>query len=455
MKKLDKIALSLIAACLVLLGGIILFGSWRPVQVSCANEDCVQISPLGVIAFTFSRAVDPTLTATLWQVEPAISGRWDWQDERHATWSADTPLAAEQSLQMGFKAGEIGKNGGRLEEGRTWQMQVRIPQILALKSAGDLGQELYSIDISGESEAQQLSHTGGKIFNYTPAPDGSQILMAVTNDDSGVDLWIMNRDGSDQLVLLDCGSDRCSTAAWSPVSREIAYTRESAGLDPQGAKGAPRTWLLDVQSGETTPLFEDSQKIGYGPLWSPDGKWLSVWNGIEGGVQIIHRQTGEITLLESSNGDTGCWSADSSALYYANLVVGESAFHNVILKADTKQGTIQTVLGGNIEGEGLSYDNPACHPSRNLIAASIQPNTKIPGKKLAFFDMEGKEESTIMSDLTKFPSFYSWNPGGDYFLFQMSVISKNEEDIEIWVWEEASGKTRLISKGMRSPAWLP
>ncbi len=118
-------------------------------------------------------------------------------------------------------------------------------------------------------------------------------------------------------------------------------------------------------------------------------------------------------------------------------------------------GTIQTALGGNIEGEGLSYDSPACHPLRDLIAVSIQPNTKIPGKHLSIFNMDDSSETPVSSDLTRFASNYSWNPGGDYFLYQLSKVSQNGEEIEIWVRNEGSGESRLIAKGLRSPTWLP
>jgi Tol biopolymer transport system component len=245
---------------------------------------------------------------------------------------------------------------------------------------GNGGNELYRIALDGKTEPRQLSQTSGKIIDYSSSLDGEYFIMSIGNDKNGADFWISDRDGSHQHKLLDCGSDRCTTAVWSPLSNEIAYTRESAGLDPNGAKGAPRVWILDVESGETAPLFSDSQKIGYGPVWSPDGKYLSTWNGIAGGVQVVERKTGAITLLQTQSGDTGCWSPDGSALYYTNLIIGQSSFHNVILKADMLQGTIQTVLGSNLEGEGLNYDLPACHPSRNLVAASVQPNARIPAR---------------------------------------------------------------------------
>ena len=455
MKKLDRTALFVISACLVALAGIILYGSRQPVKITCENPDCVQISPLGNIAFKFSRAVDQEKVEALLQTDPAIAGRWEWQDDRHASWSAATPLAAGQTLKISFQTGQLGKNGETLDEVYAWELQVRQPAILALRTINSGGEEVYRIDLTGQEDPVPFSQTGGKVFDFNVAADGERVVLSVNNDKTGVDLWVINRDGSGQRKLLDCGSDRCTRAAWSPAGNEIAYTRESSGLDPQGSKGVPRTWILDVDSGETAPLFDDDQKIGYGPLWSPDSKWLSVWNGVDGGIQIINRQTGEISLLPTQSGDTGCWSADSSALFYTNLVIGESSFHNVINKADIANGTIQTVMGGNLSGEGLSYDNPACHPSRNLLAVSIQPNPKIPGKNLVVQNLDSGEITSVMSDLTKFPGNYSWNPGGEYLLFQMNVVSRDKEDFEIWIWNETSQEKHLLAKGFWLPTWLP
>ena len=69
--------------------------------------------------------------------------------------------------------------------------------------------------------------------------------------------------------------------------------------------------------------------------------------------------------------------------------------------------------------------------------------------------MDTLDETAVMKDITKFGSHYSWNPGGEFFLFQMSIVSHNEEDYEIWVRDIASGQNRLILSGARSPAWLP
>lgn len=455
MKKFDRTALIVILTSAVLLAAVIAFGSLLPVRVSFEQAEDQSISPLGGLAFTFSRAVDQQEAAALWKTDPQTAGWWQWQDERHAIWHANTPLAVGDNVTLSFTSGTLGKNGERLKKDQSWTVRIRQPRIAMLKYIGDEGQELFSLGLEEDSSLLQITQSDGRILNYAVSPNGEQIIFSARNDDFGADLWLVDRDGSEQHLLLDCGGDRCGSAAWSPVSHEVAYTREAAGLEPQGAKGAPRIWMLNLDNLETAPLFDDDQKIGYGPKWSPDGQWLSIWDGGSGGVMVVNRQSGETFLLESSSGDTGCWSADSKALYYANLIVGESSFHNVVLKADINNRTIETVLGGNLEGQGMSYDNPECHPTLNLVAVSIQPNTKIPGKFLDIFNMDTKDETAVMNDMTKFGSHYSWNPGGEYFLFQMSVVSHNEEDYEIWVRDTASGQNRLVLSGARSPAWLP
>ncbi len=125
------------------------------------------------------------------------------------------------------------------------------------------------------------------------------------------------------------------------------------------------------------------------------------------------------------------------------------------MKADIQAGTIQTTLGGNIAGEGLSYDTPACHPSQHILAASTQPNIKVPGKILSIFDLDSGAATPVMDDLTKIPGFYTWDPAGDHLLFQMSIVSKEKDDFEIWVWDKNTLENRIIAKGFWSPAWLP
>ena len=85
MKKFDRTALIVILTSIVLLATVIIFGSLLPVRVSLDLSGETQISPLGGISFTFSRAVNAGEAEALWHTKPLTAGRWQWQDERHAT----------------------------------------------------------------------------------------------------------------------------------------------------------------------------------------------------------------------------------------------------------------------------------------------------------------------------------------------------------------------------------
>ena len=450
MKKFDKTALLVIAGSLILLIFIILFGSRRPVRVTSSIDDESLVSPWLTLSFEFSKAVDASLAAERWQVEPAIQGQWEWRDDRHATWQAGDPQPAGQILQFGFSAGPIGKDGSQFEQDQQWTVTIRNPLIVTIQTLFDSEPELFITDLDNYAVTEQITFTDGKVFDFTPSPDGEQIIYSVENTSGGLDFWLINQDGSDNQKVLDCADKRCSTAAWSPSTGEIAYTRDDPALDCD-----ERIWLLDIDSGETAPLFENSVKTGYGPKWSPDGKWITYWNERENGIQLVERTSGEIHLLESYNGDTGCWSPDSTIFYYTNTILGETAFHNVILEADIENNTIETILGSDIDASGLNYENPECKMNQNMLVVSTQPNTNIPGKGLAAIDPETKKSTMIINDLTRIPSSYSWSLDGDYLLFQLGEVKADEGSIEIRIWDESGQQSRVILQGAKCPAWLP
>ncbi|MHC1781186.1 MAG: TolB family protein [Anaerolineaceae bacterium] len=364
------------------------------------------------------------------------------------------PFSGDQTLELSFMQGQVGQDGGSLRMEYLWRMDIRPPEVIVTRALPS-GQELFAIPLDGGSPGWQLTRAGGQVYNYKASPDGEQIAFSVMNQAKGMDLWFVNRDGSGQKKVLDCGTDRCTTPAWSPDMKEIVYTRQNAGLDPNGPLGAPRTWLFDVLNGQTTPFFSDPQVIGYGANWSPDGRWLSIWNGSEGGIQIVNRETAETYVLESPRGDTGSWSADSHSLFFSDMIIGDTSYHDVVLKADILTQSVTTVLGKNTTGGGYSINNPIVNPGDGWVAVAVQPNVKIPGRMLVLMNPDTNEEVKISSDLSSIPSFLSWTPDGRYLLYQLDYLSGKEDSVEIWQWERATGLSTLVSKGDRWPQWLP
>ncbi len=455
MKKLDFVAISVIIVALALLGVIVWLGERVPIDVTCQNAGgCALVSSYVTLNFEFSRPVQPDQVEKLWQIQPDMQGGWEWLDDSHARWRSKTPMHSGQEINFQFGSGQAGKSGESIQQVKNWSASVRPPQVVVLKQNDDQ-QELYVLDVDGTAGEKQLTHTNGKVLDFKPSPDGESIAMSVVNELKGVDLWTVRRDGTQQTKILDCGRDVCTTPDWSAASYEIVYTRSSAGLDPNGPKGAPRVWILNPSSGQTAPLFEDTQKVGYGAVWSPDAQWLSIWNGLEGGIMVVNRNSGESIILNSSNGDTGTWSPNSENLYYSDIVQSETSFRNVVLVANIEQNQVKILLGGNAEGEGVSYNTPVCSLAGDWLAVTVQPDVKLPGRKLYLYDLQGGNEIALTNDLSRLVSFYSWTPVGDRLLYQSDKLGGKEDEVEIWEMDLKAGKNKRVATAARYPKWLP
>ena len=456
MKRIASIVSLVLAGLFILVfTGVYVFNH-LPVRIECINcEDQSEIGPQGLMVFEFSRPVQPELIESSWLTEPEIEGSFEWPDNKHMRWKAESAIAPSQSLHVTIAAGVVTEKGEKIRKDATWDFIVRDPKVLVLASTDGIGQEIFMLDNDKASqEMQQLTYTQGQVIDFTTSEDGELIVFSAGNDASGYDLWIVNRDGSDFHKIMMCDQDRCSSASISPSGQEIAYIREVARKDKPDETLKSEVWLLSLADSTSEPLLDDSRNAGFSPSWSPDGIWLSFWNNNLDQILMTNRSSGQVLALDSTNGNTGCWSINSRILYYPDLNFIRAEFRNVIQQADLDEGTIQTIFGTQYEDEWLSYDNPACNPIDNSIAVTIQPNIKIPGKKLSVIDVETNEKKLIIDDLTSIPGYISWSPAGDQLLFQLSAFDQTQTN-SIWIWNKNNDQINKLVDNAKSPIWLP
>jgi hypothetical protein len=456
MKKFVLISgLVLVGLSILVLSGIYVFNH-LPISVECINcSDQGEVGPRGSMIFEFSRSVQPDLIESSWKTIPEIAGHFEWIDSKHVRWKSNAPLLPSQSLRAVISAGIASEKGEKIRKDAVWDLVVRQPNVLVLAATDGTGQEIFMLDPeSSDHEMQQLTFTQGQIMDFTTSQDGEFIVFSSANDVSGYDLWVVNRDGSDFHKIMECAQDRCSSASISPTGEEIAYIREISHSDKSNGPSSSEVWLFSLADNSTEPLLEDSRNSGFSPNWSPDGVWLSFWNEDLAQILMTNMSSGQVLSLDSSNGNTGCWSENSRILYYPDLSFNQAEFRNVIQQVDLDEGTIRTIIGTKYDEEWLSYDNPACNPINTLISVTVQPNIKIPGRTLSVIDVETGEKFSIIDDLTSIPGYISWSPAGDQLLFQLTSFDQ-DQDASIWIWDKQSNLVSKLVDNAQSPMWLP
>lgn len=185
------------------------------------------------------------------------------------------------------------------------------------------------------SKSVQLTHSRGGCRMPAVSPDG-QKLVYVELVDHQLTIWISDVHGKDARPLVSEGKNLLPS--WVPDSRHIVWMKVQAGKNAQDPAGDSQIHLMDTETGQSRRLFRDPEQIKFSnampsvsprtnevafvsnrsgnfriwvsnfdgsnarpistpsvdmdealqlpieqkvPVWSPDGKWIAHWEGVE------------------------------------------------------------------------------------------------------------------------------------------------------------------------------
>ena len=74
-------------------------------------------------------------------------------------------------------------------------------------------------------------------------------------------------------------------------------------------------WILDVATGETAPIFSDSQRLGLEARWSVDGEWLCFVAPDEQKLGVFNVSDGQTFYYPTATGETCAWDRSQPRLY--------------------------------------------------------------------------------------------------------------------------------------------
>jgi TolB protein len=212
-------------------------------------------------------------------------------------------------------------------------------------------------------------------------------------------------------------------------------------------------WWLSVDTGETVIIFDDSQIIGYGAKWSPDGQWLSYVAPGSQGVQAYNVVDGRSFVIPSRMGSVAVWSPNSEALLVTDVQrSNDGGFAVHLLRARPESGELIDISG---EGEAIEDTSPVWSPDGQWLALTRKTAGESMGKQVWLMRPDGSEARSLTDEPEAHHAFPAWSPDGRHLVYQRFPLKELNVQPAIWLMNIETGEAReLIVPGNR-PLWLP
>ena len=214
--------------------------------------------------------------------------------------------------------------------------------------------------------------------------------------------------------------------------------------------GPPRLWWVTAGTGDTAPLFSNTQYLGINARFSPDGEWVSYNAPQSRQVEAYNLHTAQNIAFPSQTGESASWSPDGDQLLLTEIDLSDGSFQVHIFLADLGDGGMN-----NLSGEGEINDGmPAFSPNGKWIIFHRKSSDANEGKQLWLLSAD----STIARQLTDEPdinhTLFAWSPDSQQIVVQRFALTTPGTPT-ISVLELATGTFQQVASPGIEPAWLP
>lgn len=145
--------------------------------------------------------------------------------------------------------------------------------------------QLYRMKEDG-SDRRQL--TQGNHFCVMPAcsADGKKIVY-VQRSPKGMAIWLCDTDGKNAKELIR--APRILVPSWLPDSKHIVWMSAGPGKEKQDPAGNSQIRIMNTETGESRRLFTDAEQIKFSnamPAVSPDGTKVAFVSNRSGAFRV-------------------------------------------------------------------------------------------------------------------------------------------------------------------------
>ncbi|MCB0039897.1 MAG: Ig-like domain-containing protein [Caldilinea sp.] len=370
-------------------------------------------------------------------------------------------LAPDTLYRARIAPGVSGANGRTLTRALEWGFATGRAQALFTRVV-DGKEQLFTTPLpqpggagSNENSVNQITDAASGIWDFTVSPADGRIAYSALTDAGTSDLWALAPGAAAPEQLLACPNAFCSSPSWSQDGELLLFSQRNANDFGAAAVNPPRLYIMHVASGETAPVFSDSQKLGFEARWANGGQWITYLSPDFVGIGVYNLESGDERFYPTQTGEAAVWRPGATQFVMnEQRVDGDRVSIHLFLVdpiADTRV---------NLSGETSPVEDgaPVWSPDGEWIAFRRNINDG-PGatlsKQLWIMRADGSDARPLTDDGAIDHGPPAWSPDGRYLLYHRFPLKGPDIVISVWLMDVATGEQwQVISPGQR-PQWLP
>lgn len=395
-----------------------------------------------VIQITFSQPIQLSQVEDYFRIEPSTNGTLSVEGST-LVFKPTNGFTPDILYQVSIQQGAQSALGRKVLRDFHLHFRPRPISVLYVKDSFTLPRHLMLHPGNGSAPRTLFAPEYG-IYDYMPGPDNRPIAVSVQNEAGFADLWLIDTDGSNPRLIVDCQPGVCTTPVWSPDGKRIAYHRFDA--QATGMPGPARVWLYDVATGNTAPVYQDNQILTANPRWSQDSTKLAL-NDTDGDIRILDVTTGEEQLIENGTGEMGSFSPDGLSMVYTRWRTDNFSYRSeMFIVAIASSEAPRRLFEDNVADDQSPIWSP---DGKWIVFERYEMDNDQRTGHLMLLDVESG--AVIDTGFTSFaPMIPIWSP-----LSNRLLLRKYDQQSAIWVYDIDSGLVSLLAEQAVEAHWLP
>jgi Tol biopolymer transport system component len=429
-----------------------------------------RVAPLGTDASSASRITmefsEPMIresAETRFRTEPALNGDFSWSGTT-LIFQPSLPIPPGEQVRVILESGAAAESGREVLAEYQYDFTVRTPRIAYMSPANGLA-NIWIVDPSDPSSAEQVTFSPSGIYDFSVSPDGTQIAFSENNSNTGTqDIKLLDLTTGALEQITNCADAGCTNPVWRPDGNVIAYERVeyNTDLSGQGVGQSPtRVWTLDLTSRPVTtrPLFDELQVLGHTPQWDADGGRIAIYDPASGAILVRDFSDGSLLAVPTRAGNSGALSPDGTMLVYPEVVISDDASAHSYLRLANLVSNDQSYLSD----PSLPVDDARAlwSPDGERLAVARRDESVTRGYQIYLVDPLTGEAQPVTSDPRYSNMFFWWDVTGRYLVVhRFPELDENMQPNytglpEIWTLDTETLEMTQIAENAFLPRWIP